>query len=124
MAHNGVAADLFRHHTSNHWHSLKGETMQKRIALLTFAIFTLTLFAAAQASPPASASCDLGGGKTIKTDYSSPSAKGLQIYEGHVPFGDVSLTGANSATTFVNSSDINVSSKVVPAVSSTIFAVT
>jgi len=97
--------------------------MQKRIALLTFAIFTLTLFAAAQASPPASASCDLGGGKSIKTDYSSPRAKGRKIYGGLVPFGEVWRTGANSATTFVTSADINVGGKAVTAGSYTIFTV-
>ena len=85
--------------------------MQKRIALLTFSIFTLTLFASAQASPPASASCDLGGGKTIKTDYSSPRVKGRKIYGGLVPFGEVWRTGANDATTFVTSGDVTVGGK-------------
>jgi len=97
--------------------------MQKRIALLVFAILTLTLFASAQASPPASASCDLGGGKTIKTDYSSPRAKGRKIYGGLVPFGEVWRTGANSATTFVTSADVVVGGKTVPAGSYTIFTV-
>jgi hypothetical protein len=101
----------------------KGETMQKRIALLTFTILTLTLFAAAQASPPASASCDLGGGKSIKTDYSSPRAKGRKIYGGLVPFGEVWRTGANAATTFVTSADVTVGGKTVPAGSYTIFTV-
>lgn len=97
--------------------------MQKRIALLVFTMLTLTLFASAQASPPASASCDLGGGKTIKTDYSSPRAKGRKIYGGLVPFGDVWRTGANAATTFVTSADVNVGGKTVPAGSYTIFTV-
>ncbi|MGP0016932.1 MAG: DUF2911 domain-containing protein [Candidatus Sulfotelmatobacter sp.] len=97
--------------------------MQKRIALLVFAILTLTLFASAQASPPASASCDLGGGKTIKTDYSSPRMKGRKIYGGLVPFGEVWRTGANSATTFVTSADVSVGGKTVPAGSYTLFTV-
>jgi len=97
--------------------------MQKRIALLALTILTLTVFAAAQASPPASASCDLGSGKTIKTDYSSPRAKGRKIYGGLVPFGEVWRTGANSATTFVTSADVNVGGKAVPAGSYTIFTV-
>jgi hypothetical protein len=101
----------------------KGEIMQKRIALLVFTILTFTLFASAQASPPASASCDLGGGKTIKTDYSSPRAKGRKIYGGLVPFGEVWRTGANSATTFVTSADVTVGGKTVPAGSYTIFTV-
>jgi hypothetical protein len=124
MAHNGVAADLFFTHTSKPlaFHISKGETMQKRIALVGFAILTLTLFASAQASPPASATCDLGG-KTIKTDYSSPRAKGRKIYGGLVPFGEVWRTGANSATTFVASADVVVGGKAVPAGSYTIFTV-
>jgi hypothetical protein len=97
--------------------------MQKRFAILVFTIFTLTLFASAQASPPASASCDLGMGKTIKTDYSSPRMKGRKIYGGLVPFGEVWRTGANSATTFVTSADVNVGGKTVPAGSYTLFTV-
>jgi hypothetical protein len=69
--------------------------MQKRIAFVIGLIFTLSVFAACQKpSPAASASCDLGGGKTIKTDYSSPRAKGRKIYGGLVPFGEVWRTGA------------------------------
>src|SRR5271169_1188362 len=123
MAHNGVAADLFFAHASK---SLainipKGETMQKRIALLVFAILTLTLFASAQASPPASATCDLGGDKTIKTDYSSPSLKGRKMVGGQDPYGKVWRNGANKATTFVTSADIVVGGTNLPAGSYTLF---
>ena len=120
-----MAADLFFIHTSKllALNIPKGETMQKRIAVLVFAILTLSLFASAQASPPASATCDLGGGKTIKTDYSSPRAKGRKIYGGLVPFGEVWRTGANAATTFVPSADVVVGGKTVPAGSYTIFTV-
>ena len=97
--------------------------MQKRIILLTFSILTLTLFASAQASPPASASCDLAGGKSIKTDYSSPRMKGRKIYGDLVPFGKVWRTGANAATTLVTSADVTVGGKAVPAGSYTLFTV-
>jgi hypothetical protein len=97
--------------------------MHKQIALLAFSILILGVFAAAQASPPASASCDLGGGKTIKTDYSSPRMKGRKIYGDLVPFGEVWRTGANSATTFVTSADVTVGGKTVPAGSYTLFTV-
>jgi hypothetical protein len=97
--------------------------MQKRIAYLACTIFALTLFASAQASPPATASCDLGGGKTIDTKYSSPRMKGRKIYGGLVPFGEVWRTGANEATTFVTSSDVTVGGKAIPAGSYTIFTV-
>jgi Protein of unknown function (DUF2911) len=100
--------------------------MQKRIAFLVGLIFTLTVLAAcrgAKPSPAASASCDLGDGKTIKTDYSSPRAKGRKVYGGLVPFGKVWRTGANAATTFVTSSDVVVGGKSVPAGSYAIFTV-
>ena len=58
--------------------------MQKRIAFVIGMIFTLTFFFACQKrprpSPGASATCDLGGGKTITTNYSSPHMKGRNIY--------------------------------------------
>jgi hypothetical protein len=95
--------------------------MQKRIALLVFTILTLTLFASAQASPPASASCDLGMGKTIKTDYSSPRLRGRKMVGGVDPYGKVWRNGANAATTLVTSADIVVGGKNVPAGSYTLF---
>jgi hypothetical protein len=101
--------------------------MQKRIALPALLIlFTTAAFAqmgGGKPSPPASASCDLGSGKTIKTNYSSPRMKGRKIYGGLVPFGEVWRTGANEATTFVTSSDVQVGGKTVPAGSYTIFTV-
>jgi hypothetical protein len=102
--------------------------MQKRIALPTlFAVlFCTAAFAqmsGGKPSPAASAACDLGGGQTVKTDYSSPRMKGRKIYGDLVPFGDVWRTGANEATTFVASSDVMVGGKAVPAGKYTIFTV-
>src|SRR6266849_7853418 len=74
-------------------------------------------------SPPASASCDLGGGKTITVDYSSPRAKGRKIFGGLVPYGEVWRAGANEATTFVTTSDLMIAGSHVPAGSYTIFAI-
>jgi hypothetical protein len=95
--------------------------MQKRFAMLAFAILTLTLFASAQASPPATASCDLGMGKTIETKYSSPRLKGRKMIGDHDPYGKVWRNGANDATTFVTSTDLNIGGKTVPAGSYTLF---
>jgi hypothetical protein len=99
--------------------------MQRRIALLTGLIFNLSIFAACQGkpSPAASATCDLGGGKTVKTDYSSPRMKGRKIYGDLVPYGEVWRTGANEATTFVTGADITVGGTKVPAGNYTIFTV-
>ena len=98
--------------------------MQKKIALLALFAFVATLASFAQKpSPPESATCDLGGGKSVKTNYSSPRMKGRKIYGELVPFGEVWRTGANEATTFVASSDVTVGGKAVPAASYTIFTV-
>ncbi len=102
--------------------------MHKRTVLPTLltVLFSTAAFAqmgGGRPSPAASATCDLGGGKTIKTDYSSPRMKGRKIYGELVPFGEVWRTGANDATTFVASSDVVVGGKTVPAGSYTIFTV-
>jgi hypothetical protein len=101
--------------------------MQKRVVILgALTVFLATLCFAQggnRPSPAESASCDLAGGKTIKTDYSSPRMKGRKIYGGLVPYGEVWRTGANEATTFVTSGEVSVGGKAVPAGSYTIFTV-
>jgi hypothetical protein len=99
--------------------------MQKRIAIVIGMILAAAFFSGCQKrpSPAASATCDLGEGKTIRTNYSSPRMKGRKIYGGLVPFGQVWRAGANEATTFVTSSDVVVGGKMVPAGSYTIFTI-
>ena len=102
--------------------------MPKRIMLPVFLTLLFTTAALAQMgksrpSPPASATCDLAGGNTVKTDYSSPRMKGRKIYGGLVPYGEVWRTGANEATTFVTSTEVTVGGKSVAAGSYTIFTV-
>jgi hypothetical protein len=103
--------------------------MQKKLALLSIFAFLAATASFAQMgggsrpSPAASASCDLGSGKAIKTNYSSPRMKGRKIYGDLVPYGQVWRTGANEATTFVASSDVVVGGTNVPAGSYTIFTV-
>jgi hypothetical protein len=106
--------------------------MRRPFAVLTVGGLTLGLMAvlgsaqtdkASRPSPPASASCDLGGGKTIKTDYSSPRLKGRKMIGGVEPYGKVWRNGANEATTFVTSTDLVVGGKAVPAGSYTLFVI-
>src|SRR6266487_6634903 len=101
--------------------------MKKRITFTVGVMFMLGVFVGCQrgprVSPAASASCDLGGGKTIKTNYSSPRMKSRTIYGYLVPFGKVWRAGANEATTFATSSDLLVQGKTVPAGAYTIFTV-
>ena len=101
----------------------------KKTAVVLLFILSVTLFAAAQQdkskrpSPPAQAQCKLPDGKTITTDYSSPRAKGRQIFGGLVPYNEVWRTGANEATTLVTTANLTVEGKDVPAGSYTIFTV-
>lgn len=102
--------------------------MRKQFVMSTVLLFLVSSFGFAQMgksrpSPAASATCDLGNGQTIKTDYSSPRMKGRKIYGELVPFGEVWRTGANDATTFVTSANVEVGGKNVPAGSYTIFTV-
>jgi hypothetical protein len=95
------------------------------IATLAFACVTVLAQQdkASRPSPPAKAECKLANGKTVAVDYSSPRAKGRKIFGGLVPYGQVWRAGANEATTFVTTGDINVGGKTVPAGKYTIFAV-
>ena len=74
-------------------------------------------------SPPAQANMDLGGGKSVTVDYSSPRLKGRQVGGEVAPFGQVWRTGANEATTFVNTADVVVGGTTVPAGSYTLFTI-
>lgn len=106
--------------------------MQKRIAMVAGFCLGFT-FLATQAScqqdkskrpsPPARAEYQLGGGKTLTVDYSSPRAKGRKVFGGLVPYGEVWRAGANEATTFVTTTDVKVGGKDVPAGSYTIFTI-
>jgi DUF2911 family protein len=74
-------------------------------------------------SPPAKATWDLGGGKSVTIDYGSPRVKGRKIYGELVPFGKVWRTGANEATTLVTPVDLTVGGTSVPAGSYTVFTI-
>src|SRR5450755_2210824 len=73
-------------------------------------------------SPAANANCSFADGKTVTVAYSSPRAKGRKVYGGLVPFGKVWRAGANEATTFVTTADLDVGGTAVPAGSYTLFA--
>jgi Protein of unknown function (DUF2911) len=74
-------------------------------------------------SPPATAKCELAGGKSVTIDYSSPRKKGRTIFTDVVKYGEIWRTGANEATTFVATGDVMVGGTHVPAGSYTIFSV-
>jgi hypothetical protein len=106
--------------------------MRKTIAIFSMVCVSLALSAVScraqedrskRPSPPATTALDLGGGKSITVDYSSPRAKGRKIYGELIPFGQVWRTGANEATTFVTTADVTVGGVLVPAGSYTLFTV-
>jgi DUF2911 family protein len=72
-------------------------------------------------SPPATAKCELAGGKSITIDYSSPRLKGRHVGAELAPYGEVWRTGANEATTFVTTADLMVGGTHVPAGNYTLF---
>jgi len=99
--------------------------MKRHIVLVIGVIlaYCVVIVCQGKPSPAASASCDLGGGKTIKTDYSSPRMRGRKIYGGLVPYGKVWRTGADEATTFVTSAGLTVGGATVLPGNYTIFTV-
>src|SRR5205807_9326872 len=81
--------------------------MKRTVAFLAVGCLTVGMMAllgsaqmdkSKRPSPPAKATCDLGGGKTITTDYSSPRLKGRKMIGGVEPYGKVWRNGANEAT--------------------------
>ncbi|HEY7352302.1 MAG TPA: DUF2911 domain-containing protein [Terriglobales bacterium] len=102
--------------------------MKKTAAVILF-VLTLCLIASAQQdkskrpSPPAQAQCKFSDGKTITVDYSSPRMKGRKIFGELVPYGQVWRTGANEATTFVNTGAVSADGRDIPAGNYTIFTV-
>jgi Protein of unknown function (DUF2911) len=106
--------------------------MRKAIASFSVLCLGLVLFAAAchaqqdkskRPSPPATATLDLGGGKSITIDYSSPRLKGRKLGTDLAPYGEVWRTGANESTTFVTTANITVGGTPVPAGNYTIFTI-
>jgi len=106
--------------------------MRKALTVCSSVLFVLAVSSSAlraqedkskRPSPPATAKCELAGGKTVTIDYSSPRKKGRTVFPDVVKYGEIWRTGANEATTFVNTGDVMVGSTHVPAGSYTLFTV-
>jgi DUF2911 family protein len=74
-------------------------------------------------SPPANAKCQFADGKTINVDYSSPRMKGRKIYGSLVPYGQEWRTGANEATAFDTTANLEIAGTAIPAGHYTLFTV-
>src|SRR5258708_38831404 len=109
-----------------------GENMKRAIATCMGVVLSIPAFATCGAraqnkesrpSPPAKATCNLAGGKTITVDYSSPRMKGRKIFGELVPYGKIWRAGANEATTLVTDTNVTVGGTAVPEGSYTIFTI-
>ncbi len=78
-------------------------------------------------SAPGKATFAFADGKTVTIDYSRPKIRDPHtgqprtIYGGLVPYGEVWRAGANEATTFVTTANLDVSGTKVPAGNYTLF---
>jgi hypothetical protein len=99
---------------------MKKMTHSRFTALLLGALVLGTFSANAQddksnrPSPPAEASGTVDG-TDITINYSRPSVKGRTIFGELEPYGKVWRTGANEATTFEVSTDVEIEGKPLPA---------
>jgi len=59
----------------------------------------------------------------INVSYSRPYKKGRDVFGGLVPYGETWRTGANEATVFTTTADLNLKGKVLPAGSYSLFTV-
>lgn len=88
------------------------------MATIIFALQSLTGYAqddkSKRPSPPAKVSEQIGNA-TVTIDYSQPAVKDRTIWGELVPYGKVWRTGANEATTFEVSTDVQVEGKTLPA---------
>jgi hypothetical protein len=88
------------------------------LTLITLGCLTLVSHAHAQSSPPASASVTING-STLTVQYSSPSVRGRQIFGAggllsRDPNYPVWRAGANDATTFTTTADLDLAGLRVP----------
>jgi hypothetical protein len=75
-----------------------------------------------QLSPGDSVRATVGGAR-IAINYSRPSRRGRVIFGSVVPWGQVWRAGANAATTFSTSRDLEMGGTVVPAGAYTLFTI-
>src|SRR5690606_1804179 len=89
----------------------------RQTLLIFFITASLTLLSACalKPSPPKTASETINSGAKIMIDYSSPGIKGRTIGNEIAPWGEVWRTGANKATAFEVSQDVEVEGEALPA---------
>lgn len=107
---------------------MKTTKIQKKQLVLTLAGLLMSSIIWAQGdkanrpSPPATATGKVNDA-TITINYSSPAAKGRQIFGGLVPYDKVWRAGANEATIFETDKEIKVEGKSLPAGKYSLYAI-
>ena len=91
--------------------------LKTKLAVSFFMLMgALTTQAQEKASPAATVQGKANGGKTaITVNYSSPAAKGREIWGALVPYGKVWRAGANEATTFETDQELTIEGQKLPA---------
>ena len=93
--------------------------MKKLLLLSAIALVTISLQAqgdkSKRPSPPAKVTETTSKGVVVTIDYSQPSVKGREIGKDIAPYGQVWRTGANEATVFEVSKDVQIEGKKLPA---------
>jgi hypothetical protein len=85
-----------------------------RLPSVDVAAFAATNRVMGTLSPRDSAVADLGGAR-VAVDYGRPFKRGRTVFGGIVPWGEVWRTGANAATGFTTSRDLEIGGVAVPA---------
>lgn len=83
------------------------------LLLLAFVAFQWLRYDTKRHSPAATVEF-VSEGNTIIVDYCHPYKKGRTIFGELVPYGEVWRTGANEATTFSTTSDLQINGEILP----------
>ena len=101
--------------------------MKRFLLLAAIALITIGVKAqddkSKRPSPPAKVTETTSKGAVITIDYSQPSVKGREIGKEIAPYGKVWRTGANEATTFEVSKNVQVEGKALPAGKYSLFTI-
>lgn len=84
------------------------------LVVLLFVAFQFLKSQTKKSSPESTVEYRLGD-NTITVFYNRPSKKGREIFGALVPYSKVWRTGANEATTFTCTKDMNIGGKTLPA---------
>ena len=120
VAFPGDPPTLFKVDAAGRIHGADGRLTTQKVIVTRVPSVDLEAFAAAaggrplgQLSPPDSVRAQVAG-TDIAIYYSRPSMRGRKIFGGVVPWDKVWRTGANFATRFSTSADLEVAGKTIP----------